>query len=281
MFRIISIYRLAQKGRSWYFYKHSLNSIFQLVMKKISILGAGWLGTPLALKLKENGHLLKVSTTTQEKLVFFEENNIESFLISIGENPDYDNLDQSLESDYIEKIKQVIPFIEKHKIKEVIYTSSTTVYLSLKGEVNEETPIVPVSEMDRQIVEIENLLLNNLNFNASILRLGGLIGEDRHPVQFIVKRPIVEDANNPVNMVQRNDIIRFVEKMLEQTLPNEVFNIVAPVKLNRRDFYTREAQKLNLSPLPKFVDNPNADLRKVSGEKISKRYGLEYLYLVD
>lgn len=268
-------------------------------MKKISILGAGWLGTPLALRLKENGHLLKVSTTTQEKLSFFEENNIESFLISIGANPDYDNLDQllentdvlivtippgrtqSLESDYIEKIKQVIPFIEKHKIKEVIYTSSTTVYLSLKGEVNEETPIVPVSEMDRQIVEIENLLLNNLNFNASILRLGGLIGEDRHPVQFIVKRPIVEDANNPVNMVQRNDIIRFVEKMLEQTLPNEIFNIVAPVKLNRRDFYTREAQKLNLSPLPKFLDNPNADLRKVSGEKISKRYGLEYLYLVD
>src|SRR5690554_7816133 len=98
MFRIISIYRLAQKGRSWYFYKHSLNSIFQLVMKKISILGAGWLGTPLALRLKENGHLLKVSTTTQEKLSFFEENNIESFLISIGANPDYDNLDQLLEN---------------------------------------------------------------------------------------------------------------------------------------------------------------------------------------
>jgi len=268
-------------------------------MKKISILGAGWLGNPLALKLKANGHLLKVSTTTQEKLSFFTENSIESFLISVGEKQNDDNLDQLLkntdiliitippgrtqtvEDNYVEKIKQILPAIEKHQVKEVIYTSSTTVYLSLKGEVNEETPIVPISEMDQQIIAIENLLLNNPNFNATMLRLGGLIGEDRHPVRFIVRKPVVEDANNPVNMVHRNDIIRFVEKMVEAKIPNEIFNIVAPIKLNRRDFYTQEANKLGLSPLPQFIDNPNADLRKVSGEKISKRYGLDYLYLMD
>jgi len=267
-------------------------------MKKISILGAGWLGSPLALQLKENGNQLKVSTTTLEKISFFKQHHIESFLINVGSNSDNENIDklfsdtdiliitippgrtQNVESNYVEKIKSVIPFIEKHHIKEVIYTSSTTVYLSLKGEVNEDSVINPISEMDKQIFEIENILLNNPNFNATILRLGGLIGEDRHPVRFIVKKEIVEDANNPVNMIHRSDIIRFFEKIVEQPIPNEVFNIVAPIGLNRRDFYTQEARKLNLSPIPKFVDNPDADMRKVNGEKITKRYNLEYLHLV-
>ena len=268
-------------------------------MKNISILGAGWLGNPLALQLKSNGNQLKVSTTTPEKISFFNENGIESFIVNVGSNPDTDNLDnllsdtdiliitippgrtQQVEDNYVDKIKAVVPFIEKHGVKNFIYTSSTTVYLSLAGNVNEETPIVPVSEMDQQIFEIENLLLNNNNFNTTILRLGGLIGEDRHPVRFIVKRENVDDANNPVNMVHRTDIIRFVEKIIENEIPNDVFNIVAPVNLNRRDFYTQEANKLGLSPLPNFTDNPNADMRKVSGEKISKKYGLDYLYLVD
>jgi len=267
-------------------------------MKKISILGAGWLGSPLAIQLRNNGHLLKVSTTTPEKIVFFQTDNIKSFLINVGSDSDNDNIDQLLsdtdiliitippgrtqnvESNYVEKIKSVIPFIEKHHIKEVIYTSSTTVYLSLQGEVNEETPIVPISEMDKQIFEIENLLLNNPNFNATILRLGGLIGEDRHPVRFIVKKEVIKEANNPVNMTHRSDIIRFLEKIVEQPIPNEIFNIVAPINLNRREFYTREAQKLNLSPIPKFVDNPDADMRKVNGEKIAKRYNLDYLELL-
>ncbi|WLD22648.1 NAD(P)H-binding protein [Flavobacterium dauae] len=267
-------------------------------MKKISILGAGWLGGPLALQLKAKEHQVKVSTTTSEKLSFFKENNVDAFLITINKssNDDLDQLlidtdlliitippgrTQTVEENYVDKIKYILPFIKKHNIKEVIFTSSTTVYLSLKGLVDENTPIVPVSEMDKQIVTIEQLLLNDPNFNAAILRLGGLIGEDRHPVQFIVKKEVVEDANNPVNMVHRKDIIRFIDQMVTNDIPNEIFNIVAPVKLNRRDFYTREANKLKLSPLPKFIDNPNADMRKVSGEKITDRYGLDYLYLLD
>lgn len=268
-------------------------------MKKISILGAGWLGSPLAIQLKKNGHQIKVSTTTPEKLSFFEDNEIEAHLINVGSDTPTNALDgffihtdvliitippgrtQNVEENYVDKIKFVIPLIEKHAIKEVIFTSSTTVYLSLKGLVDEETSIVPISEMDKQIVSIESLLLTNKQFNATILRLGGLIGEDRHPVQFIVKREVINDANNPVNMVHRQDIIRFMEKIVRTTIPNEIFNIVAPVSLNRRDFYTREANKLGLAPLPQFVDNPDADQRKVCGEKITKKYDLDYQFLVD
>src|SRR5690606_27819341 len=79
-------------------------SIFELLtkqnhfdyMKKISILGAGWLGSPLALQLKNNGHKVKVSTTTPEKISFFEENGIENFIINVGSGADISNMDKLL-----------------------------------------------------------------------------------------------------------------------------------------------------------------------------------------
>src|SRR5690606_29727954 len=101
-------------------------------MKKIGILGAGWLGSPLALQLKQNGHQLKVSTTTPKKISFFNENAIESFIVTIGSNCDTENLEnlladtdiliitippgrsQQVEESYVNKIRTVIPFIEKH-----------------------------------------------------------------------------------------------------------------------------------------------------------------------
>src|SRR5690606_19460510 len=102
-------------------------------MKKISILGAGWLGSPLALQLKANGHQVKVSTTRTEKHLFFKETNIDDFLISIGDtaNNGIDQLNaetdlliitvppgrtQNVEKNYVDKIKYVLPFIEKPQI---------------------------------------------------------------------------------------------------------------------------------------------------------------------
>lgn len=267
-------------------------------MKRISILGAGWLGSSLACHLKQKGHTIKASTTRADKGAFFERQGIAHFQVRVGTGTDNGPLgallqdtdiliiaispsfdQQSAGNDYLEQVRSVVPFIERHGIQEVIFTSSTTVYLSLRGEVDEEAPIRPMSTMDRQIVDIENMLLEHPAFRATILRLGALIGEDRHPVHHIVKRPLIEDANNPVNMVHRNDIVRFVEQMVTRPLPNEIFNVVAPIRCDRRKFYTQEALHLGLAPLPLFTDNPNADMRRVNGEKIAQRYGLAYEWL--
>ncbi|RYE24983.1 MAG: SDR family NAD(P)-dependent oxidoreductase, partial [Sphingobacteriaceae bacterium] len=49
--------------------------------KKISILGCGWLGLPLAKLLVAKGWQVKGSTTTFEKLNLLQEAGIEPFLI--------------------------------------------------------------------------------------------------------------------------------------------------------------------------------------------------------
>ncbi|MBL7713461.1 MAG: NAD(P)H-binding protein [Chitinophagaceae bacterium] len=267
-------------------------------MKRISILGAGWLGGLLALHLQEKGHQLKVSTTTAAKLDSFRQQGLDAVLYRTSDTEgtaalahllqDTDILiitvppgrsQQDAGVHYAAQITSLIPHIEQAGIPELIFTSSTTVYLSLKGEVNEDTPIEPVSDMDRQIFDIEQVLLSHPSFNATILRLGALIGGERHPVRYIVQRPEVTEANNPVNMIHRDDIIRFMDRIVAAAVPNEIFNVVAPILQDRRSFYTQEAQQLGLSPLPLFTDNPHGDQRRVIGDKIAQRYGIEYEWL--
>jgi nucleoside-diphosphate-sugar epimerase len=268
-------------------------------MKRISILGAGWLGSPLALQLRQKGHTVKVSTTTPAKVDFFAAQGIDCYLVDLGASGNQQealqallsNTDQliitvppgrqqqDLSGSYADRISAVLPLVVQQGIPELIFTSSTTVYLSQRGEVDEDTVIQPVSDMDRQIYDIEQRLLAHPAFNATILRLGALIGEDRHPVRYIVQRPEVTEANNPVNMIHRHDILRFMDRVIAEALPNEIFNLVAPIHRSRRDFYTAEAHALGLAPLPLFTDNPDADMRRVLGHKIAQRYGLDYEWL--
>ena len=52
---------------------------------KVSILGCGWLGFPLAKKLIEIGFEVKGSTTSESKLDILQSNNIEPFLLELSE----------------------------------------------------------------------------------------------------------------------------------------------------------------------------------------------------
>ena len=52
-------------------------------MQKVSILGCGWLGIPLAKALLKKGLLVKGSTTTVEKISLLKSFGVEPHLISI------------------------------------------------------------------------------------------------------------------------------------------------------------------------------------------------------
>jgi nucleoside-diphosphate-sugar epimerase len=267
-------------------------------MKNFSILGAGWLGTPLALALKEKGHQLKVSTTTPDKVEFFQQHDIPCYVVELGSKSGENDLDAFLSGTdvlivtippkitkispyaYAERINFILWNLEKHQIKEVIFTSSVSVYHGLKGEVDESTTLDPVTPRSKQMAQADYLFLNANFLNATVLRLGGLIGEDRNPLLTLTKKSVIEAGNKPVNLVHQEDIIRFIAKILEEPIKNEIFNVVAPIGLSRNDFYTREAQTLGIKNLPEFIMSPDTENRTVNGSKIIKTFGLDYLHLV-
>jgi nucleoside-diphosphate-sugar epimerase len=238
-------------------------------MTQISILGCGWLGLPLAKALLENGFSVNGSTTSTEKTSVLENSGIQPYLIALSEDKSTGNLDGFLENtkiliidvppklrgsekeNFVSKIKNVIPFIEKSAIENVLFISSTSVYGEDNLVVTEETDLNPDTESGKQLVQVEQLLQSNSNFKTTILRFGGLIGEDRHPIKFLAGRTNIDNPNAPINLIHQEDCIGIILKIIELNCWNETFNGVTPFHPSRNEYYTQKAIEFDLA-LPEF-----------------------------
>lgn len=245
-------------------------------MTKISILGCGWLGLPLAKALVNNDYLVSGSTTSEDKIAVLENAGIEPFLLALSENKTTGNWTNFLENseiliidvppklrgseteNFVSKIKNSIPFIEISAVQKVLFISSTSVYNDDDAFVTEKTVAKPATESGRQLLETEQLLQNNINFKTTILRFGGLIGADRHPVNFLAGRENIEHPEAPINLIHLDDCIGIILKIIETDCWNKTFNAVAPFHPSRKNYYAQKAVDLNL-PLPKFTTDSNAN----------------------
>ncbi len=264
---------------------------------QIAILGCGWLGLPLAKALIEKKHTVKGSTTSKEKLSVLEKNNINPFLILLNENEIVGNIDGFLErpevliidippklrgiinENFVAKIKHLIPFIEKSGIKKVIFVSSTSVYNDENKIVTETGILNPDSESGKQLLQVENILQQNKNFKTTILRFGGLIGDDRNPIKMLAGKKNVENPNSPINFIHQEDCINIILKIIEiNEFSNEVYNAVASSHPTRLDYYTKKAIEFNLIP-PKFnFDKPSLG-KIVSSEKLITKLNYSFIKL--
>ncbi|KAF2335463.1 NAD(P)H-binding protein [Flavobacterium daemonense] len=258
-------------------------------MKKISILGCGWLGLPLAKKLLEKGNSVKGSTTSENKISVLENAGINPFLValeseSISEStndflaeseiliidipPKLRNENSDSEKKiFVEKIKNLIPFIEKSNISKILFVSSTSVYGDENDFITEETVPNPETESGKQLLLAEAILQKNENFETTILRFGGLIGEDRHPVKHLSGKENLENPDAPVNLIHQKDCIGIIEEIIDQSKWSEVFNAVAPFHPTREEYYTQKAKEQNLV-LPKFSSEKSNIKKTISSEKI-------------
>jgi len=269
-------------------------------MTQISILGCGWLGLPLAKKLIKKGNSVNGSTTSENKLSILKDAGINPFLVTLesesvsetindflaeseiliidippklrGNNAD--TLD-SLRKVFVEKIETIVPFINKSTIKKVIFVSSTSVYGDQNSLITEETIPNPETESGKQLLLAEAILQKNKNFETTILRFGGLIGEDRHPVKFLAGKENLENPDAPINLIHQNDCMEIIEAIINQSKWNEVFNAVAPFHPTREDYYTQKAKEHNLV-LPKFNTEKSNIKKIISSEKIADTLNYQF-----
>ena len=272
-------------------------------MKQISILGCGWLGLPLAVSLIEKGYLVKGSTTTLEKISQLNSVGINAHQIELSDTEIKGKIELFLHNseiliidippklrsnsseNFVKKIQNLIPFIENSKIEKIIFISSTSVYSDDNSVVTEATKPNPETEGGKQLLEAENLLLSNSNFKTTVIRFGGLIGENRHPIHFLAGRKNIENPDAPINLIHQTDCIGIIEsviiKGLRQTqtdsrLCGETFNAVAPFHPKRKAFYTQKALELNLD-LPEFEEGKIAIGKIISSEKVMAVLGYDFV----
>ena len=262
-------------------------------MKQISILGCGWLGMPLAKSLFEKGFSVNGSTTSLEKISALKSNGIQAFQIELSETEIKGEIDSFLKNseiliidippklrsisseNFVKKIQNLIPFIEKATIEKVIFISSTSVYGDDNSIVTETTNPNPDTESGKQLLETETVLQSNTNFKTTVIRFGGLIGEDRHPIHFLTGRKNIENPEAAINLIHQKDCIGIIKAVIEQDCFGESFNAVAPFHPTRKEYYTQKAIELGLL-VPEFVNSKIAFGKIILSEKVEK--DLDYYF---
>lgn len=250
-----------------------------VLKEKISILGCGWLGKPLAITLMKQGFAIKGSTTSEAKLSEFKEIGITPFLIridylthNISAFLDSEILIVALPSKDIEGFKNLICHVEKSAIKKVIFISSTSVYGNSEEVVTEESKTLPSA-----LTTIEMLFKNSTHFETNIIRFAGLFGYNRKPGNFFKTGRKIPNPDGFVNMIHQNDCIQLIEKIIEKNAWNQIFNGCADTHPTRRDFYTKCAFDIGLEN-PEFEEVGYLQQKVISNKKSKKILGLNYQY---
>ncbi len=256
-------------------------------MAQISILGCGWLGLPLAKQLIAQGHTVKGTTTTPDKVALLREEGIAPYVITLHEDKTKGDINTFLDGSkvliidvppgirkngsesFVAKINTLIPAIVASGIKNVLFISSTSVYGTIDGNVTEATNANPETESGKQLLEVESILQNTSSFKTTIVRFGGLMGNDRHPVHYLAGKENISNPNAPVNLIHRDDCIGIIMRILEKNAWGEVFNGVTPYHPTRLEYYTKKAKEKNL-PIPLFSREEVSITKVINADRVKQ-----------
>ncbi|MEZ0582820.1 SDR family oxidoreductase [Erwinia sp. STN24] len=266
-------------------------------MKKVAIVGLGWLGMPLGLAMTARGWQVTGSKTTADGVEAARMCGLESVLLTLTPELecDPDDLDALLDvealvitlpasrtaeggENYLLAVQQIVDSALAANVPRIVFTSSTSVYGSGNGEMNEDSPLEPVTVAGKTLKELETWLHNLPGTSVDILRLSGLVGPQRHPGRFLAGKIDLGDGSHGVNLVHLEDVVAAIILLLENGEGGRTYNLSAPHHPARKDFYPAVARQLGLTP-PTFLAEANAATGKIiNGERICKELGFSYRY---
>ena len=232
-------------------------------LKKVTIIGAGWLGMPLAVKLLANNYHVMATKQSAEDindcLAALKKNSIFSQQYAVMPFSDGLLNHNILDSGILQQLftdRQIIitvpptPFLRRHAMENqaegivdyanfiqnmakiasdyqaesLIYTSSISVYGNSSGIINEELPAMPKTNSAKAIVAAEKSLQNNI-IPVTILRLAGLIGHGRHPIFTLQGRDNIRSPLNAINLLHIEDLLQAIIVILNREKVSKSYDI--------------------------------------------------------
>ncbi|MCJ8166285.1 SDR family oxidoreductase [Pontibacter sp. E15-1] len=262
----------------------------------ISVMGCGWLGLPLAEKLVKAGYTVKGSTTTPEKMDVLLEKGIQPYLLNLqDENLDMDmlqdflqakvlvlNIPPHLRSDggesYLRQMHVLLKAMSGATINRVLFVSSTSVYLDLNRVVTEEDIAYTLEQQpDNMLLQAEQLFQNGDGWMTTVLRFGGLVGDDRKPGRFLAGKKHVPNGDAPVNLIHLDDCLQIMYRIIEQQKWGATFHASADLHPLRKDFYTQAAHALGLTP-PEFDAMEKTHFKLINSQKLKDALSYSFLH---
>lgn len=261
--------------------------------KRITIAGLGWLGKAFAATLINVGYTVKGSVTDTNKAKELSEKGITAHPMVITEGGVTGKIDTLLSdtdvlvimippglrrnsgANYALKMAHFLHEIEKTSIRKVILVSSTSVYDDDQGHVTEKDIPKPQSNAGKQLYDVEQLFFNTPAFETTIVRFGGLFGGSRNPVKFLAGRTGLSNGDAPVNMIHREDCIGILVSIIQKNAFGHIFNAVSPQHPTKRDYYTAQAEKLDLTP-PEYDKEGDTIFKKVDSTSVAEVLGYTF-----
>ncbi len=220
-------------------------------IKSVGIVGCGWLGKPLAIALSND---FKVECFSREKTV--EDSSFwQSDTIVIAINT---------KNNYLQTLQKIAKLTSASS--NIILMSSISVYREFDKEVDES---VAISKVGLQ-KEAEELMLS-LRDNVLILRLGGLMGDDRISGKW---KKISTFSDGEVNYIHLSDAIGITKKMIDESVESGIYNLVSPKHPLRSEVHKKNSEKFGFE-LGTFEGRTN---RVINSDAIQEKLSYSFIY---
>lgn len=265
-------------------------------MKKVSIIGLGWLGEATGMLLQAQGYQVLGSSTRSEKVGLLREKGLDTVHFALDPDPkgiDYSRLfdseilvvtlpPRSRQGDgevYLQQLASLRDLAANSAVKQVIFISSTGIYPNENKAVPYTEEEVSESTAGNAILyRAEVLMETSSRYDLTVLRMGGLMGADRIPgTYFSGKEQVV--GHTRVNFIHQVDAAGMIAWVINQGLWNQTFNGVAPEHPLRREVYQHNASALGI-PLPaSFQEATDEEVgRLISSDKLlATGFAFEFL----
>jgi nucleoside-diphosphate-sugar epimerase len=241
------------------------------------VIGYGWLGKTLALELKNQGHKVYASSRYSAKINTMDADGILPWQYDANNTNNFPewfnaldiivfNLPPSGINNYSKALEEIAQNTSEKC--SILFTSSSGVYENTEGWIDEDSPLI-----QNHPVALAEKVLENSGKKFIILRLAGLIGEDRHPVKYLSGKTS-GNGSHVVNLVHRSDVIRAIIQLIHAEKTDVIFNVCYPNHPSREEYYTRCAISSNLAP-PYFTESTGTG-KIVSSEKLEKELNFTF-----
>lgn len=244
---------------------------------KVSIIGCGWLGLPLAEELIARGYQVIGSTTSEKKLPELQEKGIDATLYKLTPMPEGKDFNKLFQVDvmvinvppksrtnapdfYREQIKYLKYQLQNSSVKRVIFISSTSFYPTSNSEVDENSTF-DLNNGSNQAVVWGEQEISQIKQQLSILRCGGLMGKQRLPGKWFSGKATT-GSETPVNYIHIEDVKGVILQMLKNNNWPAIRNLVNQQHLKRKVVAEAMAEKYNFAT-PIWVSPEEIPFKKV------------------
>ncbi|MBC3764524.1 SDR family oxidoreductase [Neptunicella marina] len=264
---------------------------------KISICGYGWLGLPLALHIQQKGQQIIGTTRTAAKQHQLKQQDLDTVLYSLGDDITSSELQTLFDCDVLilniapgrkqldatAFVKNMTDFIQQAKTagtKKLLFISTTSVYGEQTGVITESSPLQPTTASGQCHQLIEQVVFDVFAQAGAVMRLAGLVGENRHPARYLAGKTDIANGQHVVNLVHQTDVINAINSLIQHHAFGDIYHLCSHDHPTRQAYYQWACDTLGLPPAQFEESNyaPKDQGKLIDAQQSCQKLGLELRY---